>query len=219
MVHLTITSAGIDLSPGGEVVLRHQTWADYEDLLESRQDHAAIKVRYHAGRQEIRITAPLARHGKTSCVLSDLVTALLRRLGRDWEGFDPITLKRAGEGGLEPDKCFYIEHREAILGKEQIDLETDPPPDLALEVDATSPTSIEDYEPLRIPEVWIYRENSLHIYLFDGRHYREAADSPTFPGMPVRQWIPEYLRRAWEAGSSVALREFESVLDGLRSRQ
>lgn len=219
MVHLTITSAGIDLSPGGEVILRHQTWADYEELLESRQDHAAIKVRYHARRQEIRIMAPLPWHGKSSFVLSDLVTALLRRLGRDWEGFDPITLKRFGEGGLEPDKCFYIEHREAILGKEQIDLEIDPPPDLALEVDVTSLTSIEDYEALRIPEVWIYREDSLHVYLFDGRHYREVPDSPTFPGMPVRQWIPEYLRRAWEAGSSVALREFESVLDGLRPRQ
>ena len=219
MVHLTITSAGIDLSPGGEVILRHQTWADYEDLLESRQDHAAIKVRYHARRQEIRITASLPRHGNESATLSDLVKAMLRRLGRDWDGFDPITLKRFGEGGLEPDKCFYIEHREAILGKEQIDLESDPPPDLALEVDATSLTSIEDYEALRIPEVWIYRENLLEIYLFDGRHYSQSPDSPTFPGMPVRQWIPEYLRRAWEAGSSVALREFERVLDAFRPRQ
>jgi Uma2 family endonuclease len=219
MVHLTITSAGIDLSPGGEVVLRHQTWADYEELLESRQDHAAIKVRYHAQRQEIRIMAPLPWHGKSSDVLTDLVKAMLRRLGRDWEGFDPITLKRFGEGGLEPDTCFYIEHREAILGKQEIDLETDPPPDLALEVDATSLTSIEDYEALRIPEVWIFREDSLHIYVFDGRHYREAPDSPTFPTMPVRQWIPEYLRRAWKAGSSVALREFESVLNGFTPRQ
>ncbi len=219
MVHLTITSAGIDLSPGGEVVLRRQTWADYEALLESRQDHAAIKVRYHARTQEIRIMAPLPRHGKDSDALSDLVKALLRRLGREWESFDPITLKRFGEGGLEPDKCFFIEHRGAILGKEQIDLQTDPPPDLALEVDATSLTSIEDYEPLRVPEVWIYREDALHIFLFDGRHYREVPDSPTFPGMPVRQWIPEYLRRAWEAGSSVALREFEGVLDGFRPRR
>jgi hypothetical protein len=48
--------------------------------------------------------------------------------------------------------------------------------------------------------------------LFDGRHYRETSESPTFPGIPVRQWIPEYVQRAWQAGSSVALREFESVL-------
>ncbi len=45
------------------------------------------------------------------------------------------------------------------MGKQQIDLETDPPPDLALEVDATTLTSSEDYEALRIPEVWIYWED------------------------------------------------------------
>ncbi|NUQ64453.1 MAG: Uma2 family endonuclease [Pirellulales bacterium] len=212
MIHLTITSAGAELPAGSEVILRNQTWADYEGLLECRQDNAAIKVRYDARTQEIRIMAPLPRHGKNSLALSNLVQALLRHVGRDWEGFDPITLKRFGEAGVEPDKCFYIQHREAILGKELIDLENDPPPDLAIEVDATSSTSAEDYVPLRVPELWIYREDSLHIYLFDGQHYRESPDSPTFPGIPVRRLIPEYVERAWQAGSSVALRQFETAL-------
>ena len=194
------------------MILRHQSWADYEKLLDCRQDNAAVKVRYDARTQEIRMMAPLPRHGKDSLMLSNLVQALLRHGGRDWEGFDPITLKRFGEVGLEPDKCFYIQHREAILGKERIDLESDPPPDLAMEVDATSATRPEDYEPLGVPELWIYREDSLRIYVFDGRHYRETPQSPTFPGLPVRQWIPEYVRRAWQAGSSVALREFERAL-------
>ena len=79
-------------------------------------------------------------------------------------------------------------------------------------MDAASATSIEDYEALRVAEVWIYGENSLHIYLFDGRHYREAPDSPTFPGIPVRQLIPQYIRLAWQSGSSVAVRQFESAL-------
>ncbi|NLX95920.1 MAG: Uma2 family endonuclease [Rhodopirellula sp.] len=212
MVHLTITSAGVDLSPGIEVVLRHQTWADYEEVLEHRQDKAAIKVRYDGRTQEIRLMAPLQKHGNQSHTLSNLVEALLRHAGRDWQGFDPVTLKRFGEAGMEPDKCFYIERREGILGKERIDLASDPPPDLAIEVDATSTTGGEDYEPLRVPELWIYREDSLDIYLFDGQHYREVLQSPTFPGIPVCQLIPAYLRRAWEAGSSVALREFESAL-------
>lgn len=214
MVELTITKAGVDLPPGSEVILREQSWADYEELLDCREDNAAIKVRYNARIQEIRIMAPLPEHGKNSDVISDLVKVLLRHFGRDWEGFDPITLKRFGEGGLEPDWCVYVQNREAILGKKRIDLEIDPPPDLALEVDATSPSSPEDYEPLRIPEVWIYRKGSLHIYLFDGRHYRQSDDSPTFPEIPVCQLIPEYLRRAWQAGSSVALREFEAALRG-----
>jgi Uma2 family endonuclease len=212
MASVPITSAGIDLPPGGEVILRHQTWRDYEELLECRQDHAAIKVRYDARTQETHIMAPLPSHGNEYDTLSDLVKAMLRHTGRDWQSFGPITLKRFGEAGLEPDACFYIQHREAILGKQRIDLATDPPPDLALEVDATSATSAADYEPLCVPEVWIYRTGSLSIYLFDGRHYREGSESATFPGLPVHRWIPEYVRRAWQAGSSVALREFEKTL-------
>lgn len=212
MVHLMITEAGVDLSPGSEVILRHQTWHDYEELLQRRQDNAAIKVRYNARTQEIRIMAPLPVHGNNSDVLSDLVKALLRHTGQDWQSYDPITLKRFGEAGLEPDWCVYIQNREAILGKERINLDTDPPPDLVLEVDATSSSDPADYEPLRVPELWIYRDDSLRIYLFDGQHYQETSDSPAFPGIPVRELIPDYVRRAWQAGSSVALRQFENAL-------
>ena len=156
--------------------------------------------------------APLPQHGKNCDVLSDMVKALLRHSGQEWEAFDPITLRRLGEAGLEPDKCFYIKNRLAVLGKQRIDLESDPPPDLALEVEATSPGDPEDYIPLRVPELWIYREDSLHVYLFDGQHYCESPDSPTFPGIPVRQLVPQYIRLAWQSGSSVALRQFETAL-------
>ncbi|NLX95567.1 MAG: Uma2 family endonuclease [Rhodopirellula sp.] len=219
MTQWTITNAAVDLLPGSEVILRDQTWADYEGLLAQREDSAALKVRYDARKQEIRVMAPLPRHGKMSLALSNLVQAILRHQGRDWEGFDPITLKRFGEAGLEPDKCFYIQRREAILGKEQIDLATDPPPDLAIEIDATSLTNAEDYEPLKVGELWIYRKDSLEIHVFDGRHYRQSSDSPTFPGVPVRRWVGEYLQRVWEVGSSVALREFEDRLQESAARE
>jgi hypothetical protein len=97
-------------------------------------------------------------------------------------------------------------------GKERIDLASDPPPDLAIVIDATSATRPEDYEPLRVPELWVYREDTLYIYVFDGNHYHESAESSTFPGMPLRRWNPEYLQRAWQAGSSLALQEFENAL-------
>ncbi|MGQ4646769.1 Uma2 family endonuclease [Lyngbya aestuarii] len=211
-MHLTITDDKIDLPPGGEVILRHQTWLNYEKLLESRQDKAAIKIYFDAATQEIRIMAPLPGHGKKSDTLSDLVKALLRYQGQDWDSFDPITLKRFDQAGLEPDACFYIQNRQAILGKERIDLEIDPPPDLALEIDLTSSTEPEDYQAIAVPELWIYRRKVLYIYLFDGEQYQESFNSSTFPKIPVKQLIPNYVERAWEAGSSVALKEFEKKL-------
>jgi Uma2 family endonuclease len=211
-MHFTITREGIDLPPGGEVVLRHQTWADYEELLESRQDKAAVKVYFNAETQEIRLMVPLPEHGNRSDSLSDFVKLLLRYQGRDWHSFDPLTLKRWKQSGVEPDSCFYIQNRAAVIGKKKIDLAIDPPPDLALEVDQTSSTNPQDYRAIAIPELWIHRSHSLLIYLFDGQNYVESNTSPTFPDIAVKQLIPQYVERAWNAGSSVALREFEEYL-------
>jgi Uma2 family endonuclease len=212
---VTITRDRIDISPGGEIVLRNQTWADYEALLESRQDRAAIKLYFNAAQQEIRIMSPLPGHGKRSASLSGMVRTLLRYQGKDWEEFDPITLKQIGKVGIEPDACFYIQNRAAILGKERFDLTVDPPPDLALETDQTARTNPQDYQAIGIPELWIYRRQALLIYLFDGQQYQASSDSPLFAGIPVTELIPQFVERAWTAGSSVGLREFEAALANL----
>jgi Uma2 family endonuclease len=46
---------------------------------------------------------------------------------------------------IEPDESFYIQHCQAIRGKERIDLSTDPPPDLAIEIDITSRAKFDNY--------------------------------------------------------------------------
>lgn len=212
----TITPTQIDIPPGGEVILRHQTWDDYEALLHTRADKAAIKITFNAATQEIRLMSPLPRHGKVSATLTDLVKSLLRFQAYDWESFDPITLKRFQQKGLEPDHCFYIQNRAAILGKERIDLDSDPPPDLVLEVDLTSLTDIQDYEDIGVPEVWIYRARSLQIYQFDGQHYQDRENSPHFPQIDTKQIIPTYVEQAWLEGSSVTWRAFEQYLNEIK---
>lgn len=212
---LTITKQHIQLSPGGDVVLRRQTWADYEALLSRRDERANIKIYFNAKTQEIRLMAPSPRHGNRSDALSDLVKCLLRQKGQDWQSFDPITLKRFEEKGVEPDTCFYLENRLAILGKEKIDLATDPPPDLALEVDLTSLARAQDYEGIAVPELWIYRGETLKIYVFENGRYEEQEASPTFPDIPIKELMPKYIEKAWQEGVSVAVREFEGWLRSL----
>jgi Uma2 family endonuclease len=211
-MYLTITKDLIDLSPGSEVILRHQSWTDYESILASRQDNAAIKIYFDALTQEIQLMAPLPEHGNKSDTLADLVKALLRKHDQDWQCFDPITLKRYGVKGIEPDTCFYIDNRQAILGKAQIDLAFDPPPDLAIEIDVTSLTRPEDYAEIKIPELWFYRNRSLLIYLWDGEKYIESPSSKLFPLISVIQLLPQYVEMAWTQGSSVAIREFEKSI-------
>lgn len=211
-VVITVNSDRIDLPPGSEVTLRYQTWTDYEALLESQRDHAAVKIRFNNYTQQISIMSPLPGHGNRSRTLADLVTVLLRYQGRDWHGFDPITLRRLREAGAEPDACFYIQNWQAVLGKDRIDLDQDPPPDLAIEMDLTSLTDLEIYRILAVPEVWIYRQGSLAIYVLMPEGYEDRPTSPTFPEVDVKNLLPGYVERAWLAGSSVALREFETFL-------
>jgi Uma2 family endonuclease len=212
-VYLAITKDSIDLSPGSEVVLRHQTWTDYEAMLTSRQDNAGIKIYFDGCTQEIHLMAPLPEHGNKSDTLTDLVKVLLRKQGKDWHCFDPITLKRQGLKGIEPDTCFYIDNREAILGKSQIDLEFDPPPDLAIEIDGTSLTKPTDYADIKVPELWIYRDRTLSIYLWVDDQYQSSTVSEIFPNIPVIELLPHYIEMAWKEGSSVAIRKFEEAIN------
>ena len=211
----TITEDIISLDPGDELILRFRTWEDYEALLKRREDKAGLRIRYNSKTQEIRIISPLPKHANNADLIADLVKALLRQAEKDWDAFTPVTLKRINRQGIEPDYCFYIDNRDRILGKERIDLETDPAPDLAIEIDLTSTTKPEDYQAISPVELWIYRQNQLLIYHFDFQQYQESQNSRWFPNYDLKTLIPQYIDRGWQIGSSVALREFEEVLRSL----
>lgn len=215
MVLPTITEDTISLAAGDELILRFRTWEDYEALLARREDKAGLRISYNSKTQEIRIISPLPKHSNQADLLADLVKALLRYEGRDWDAFTPITLKRINQQGIEPDYCFYIDNRDRILGKERIDLETDPPPDLVIEIDLTCTTKPEDYQAIAPLELWVYRQSQLSIYQFESRQYRESEESRWFPGYDLKRLIPQYCDRGWQSGSSVAVREFEEVLRSL----
>lgn len=214
---LTVSKEQIELPPGSEVTLRYQTWADYEAILKSRRDNAAIKIQFDAHTQEISIMAPMAGHGRRIDILADLVKAILRYQGRDWDSSHPITLKRMQEAGAEPDACFYIQNWQALLGKERLDLSQDPPPDLAIEVDLTSLTSLNIYRVLAVPELWIYRQGVLSVYVLGLDDYTDSPTSATFPDFDIKNILPHYVERAWSAGSSIALREFETFIKSINS--
>ncbi len=205
----TITPDKIDLPPG---TMLHfpGTLADYEQILAQLGDRAIPRLRFRDN--YILLMSPLPEHAKEIDIIADIVKVILRHQDRDWDSFHPVTLRRGKETGLEPDVCFYIENYQAILGKRQLDLNIDPPPDLAIEIDVTSFTRIEDYLPLAIPEVWIYKKGELNIYQFVDNSYLATDTSRIFADFPVKQTIPQYVNRAWEVGSSVALREFNQIL-------
>lgn len=201
----TITPDRIELPPG-TLLNFPGTLVDYEQLLTQLGDRAIPRIRFRD--EYILLMSPLPEHGKEIDIIADIVKALLSHQGRDWDSFHPVTLRCGKEAGLEPDACFYIDNFQAILGKRKLDMSIDPPPDLAIEIDVTSFTRIEDYIPLAIPEVWIYKQGELNIYRFEDNSYLATDTSKIFPDFPIKQMIPQYVDRAWKVGSSGALREF-----------
>ena len=153
--------------------------------------------------------APLPEHEKARVVLSDVLKILLDEHDMPWESLGSTTFRRADMAvGIEPDDCFYIQHHAAMIGRDRVDLTVDPPPDLAIEVDITSPTQLRAYETLRVPEIWRYAHQTLQSYVWRDAQYVLVQHSPTFPHMPVLQGMMQFLEMSRSAGTTPALRAF-----------
>ncbi|MHC5720510.1 MAG: Uma2 family endonuclease, partial [Nostoc sp.] len=99
----------------------------------------------------------------------------------------------------------------AVVGKKRIDWESDPPPDLAIEIDVTSYTDINDFLPYRVPEVWILKSHQLLIYRLQAESY-VLTESSYFPN--VREIVQQCLQIATEQTTSQAIRWLRNFLHG-----
>jgi Uma2 family endonuclease len=197
----------IQVPPGQRVELAHISWAEFEAILADLGEHRTSRVAYSKGTLEIM--APLPEHERGKIYLGDFVKILLDELGMEWESLGSTTFKeQLAEAGLEPDDCFYIANARAVMGKNRLDLTIDPPPDLAIEVDLTSKTQMSAYRSLRVPEVWCHDKGQLKIKVFQDNDYVEVSESPTFPGWPLPERIPEFMALGQQQVMSQVIRQF-----------
>jgi Uma2 family endonuclease len=202
--------SAFELAPGSMVTLRQVSWSEFESLLADLGDIRPTRIAY--SQETFEIMAPLPKHERAIVLIVDLVKTLLRIQQRPWESLRSTTFRREGIAGVEPDDCFYIQNYRAVIGKDRIDLSTDPPPDLAIESDLTSRTRLSAYLALQVPKLWIFSADRLRIYCLNGGQYSESTSSPTFPTLDVAQVIPYFVERANDIGTSAALQEFERSL-------
>lgn len=201
------------LAPGSVVTIPNVTWQEFETILQELGQKRTSRVAYYQGTLEIMV--PLPEHEIPRDFISDIVKTLLRAKGVRYQPFGSTTFKNQGAAGVEPDACFYIQNYQAMIGRRRLE-PSDPPPDLAIESDVTSKTTIEAYESVGVPEVWIYDSGKLTIYLLQGKKYTKSQTSPTFPQIPITELIPQLVERNWQVGSLQALEEFEATLPNLK---
>jgi Uma2 family endonuclease len=197
----------ISISAGQSIYLHDVSWAEFEQILLDLGEKRVTRIAYYAGDLEIRM--PLPEHERIKVLISNLLVVLLEELDLPWESLGSSTFKNARmKTGIEPDDCFYLTNCRAIIGKKRLDLDIDPPPDLAIEVDLTSPTQLSAYEALAVPEIWRYQQGKLAIFILNQEHYIESTVSSLFPSVPVKEGISSILDRSNEILISEARKEF-----------
>lgn len=201
----------IELSPGSHVLISGVTWEQYEELLEELGEERRVP-RINYCNEILEIMSPLPAHERPHRIIADVVKAILDAQNRAWEDFGSTTFKKFKKAGLEPDTCFYIQNADLVRSRMRMDMEQDPPPDLAIEADVTSKTTLEAYAVLQVPEVWVYDNGVLTIYQLRNGDYQETTTSPTFPDLPIADLIPSLVQQAFETGTSTMLRSLRQTL-------
>jgi Uma2 family endonuclease len=199
----------IKLNPGSTVTIPDVNWQEFESILEELGEKRTARIAYSQNILEIMV--PLPEHERSIEIISDAIKILLKTTARRYEPFRSTTFKKENMAGVEPDACFYIQNYEQMIARRRLQ-PNDPPPDLAIEIDVTSKTTLDAYEAIAVPELWIYDNGRLSIYLLRDGQYFESDTSPIFPKIPITQLIPTTVERAWQVGSYQALEEFEAAI-------
>ncbi|MBD2015951.1 Uma2 family endonuclease [Microcoleus sp. FACHB-53] len=184
--------------PAGAVVRVPGTWQDYQTLLEHLGDRTSPRVKYCNG--ELLLMVPLPEHGKQLDIIVDMVKVLLRHRGLRFDSYHETTMDLPEHSGVIPDHFFYIGELP-VVGKRRIDWSTDAPPDLAIECDVTSFTSVNDYLPYRVRELWIVRRQRIEIYQFQDERYILVEQSQFFGGFDLNDIFSECIADAYQFGS------------------
>ena len=164
------------------VVLHNIGWNTYERLLADHQNNSAPRFTYDRG--ELEIMSPSPEHEAFNRSIALLVEFVASEMGIDVYDLGSTTFRREDLGrGFEPDSCFYIQNEECVRGKDRIDLSTDPPPDLVIEIDITSPSfsKLPIYAQMGVPEVWRYDGERMTIRVLEGSDYVETTESIVLP--------------------------------------
>ncbi len=174
------------LRPRNDVnVLHGVTWEQYCDFRDDPANNG-IRMTYADGVLLLMTVGYL--HERIRTLISLLLSDWLESAAIPVISAGQWTLRQAlKKRGLESDNCYYISNLHKIEGNLDIDLEDDPPPDLAIEVDITTKSAMKFavYASLQVPEIWVWQDSGFHIYRLRDGEYHVQQTSEELPGFPL----------------------------------
>lgn len=184
----------IERMPADSVLTQHGvSWDDYEELLESVGEASGLRISYDDGTLQIMTVS--FKHEKFVRTIERMVDLVSLRLRIKVLFYGSATMKKhRNKKGAEPDACFYVEKADLVGTKDDFDLNTDPPPDVVVEIDLhhDSLSKFPIYAALGVPEIWRYEGQGLTIHqLREGKYVASEASLslPLFTGVVLTEFL------------------------------
>ena len=191
-------------------VLQNISWETFEALLRETGGDRGSRFAYDCGTLEIM--TPLFEHESYKCNFGNFIIALAEELNTEIKSAGSTTLKRRiAKRGIEPDNCYYVQNEPAVRGRQELDLEVDIPPDLAIEIDITSSSvnKFEIYAALGITELWRYNGRNLKFYQLVEGQYIEKESSLAFSLISASD-ISGFIEQSKTKGEIALLKSFRA---------
>jgi Uma2 family endonuclease len=130
-------------------------------------------------------------HDRAGRLLGRLIHAYTEQRDIPIATFRGTTWRRKDRAkGLEADDRYYVAKEARVRGRDRIDHSSDPPPDLAVEIDITRGALDKQqiYADIGITELWRWEDESLRVLVLgpDGK-YVAAQKSLSFPDLPLAE--------------------------------
>jgi Uma2 family endonuclease len=201
------------LPTGGTLVFDDVSWDDYEQLLNEIDDRPGLRVAYNEGKLEVM--SPRPEHEEYKRIIERIIDTLSDELDINVEPRGSATWKRKPDKGAEGDTCYYVANAERIIGRRDIDITKDPPPDLIVEVDSTneSLSKFGIYSSFHVPEIWRYDVKHSRVYMYElkGADYAAVPSSRSFPIL-TPEVLAEFIGLSKTHGQKAALAAFREWL-------
>jgi Uma2 family endonuclease len=203
------------LPEDASVTFREVSWDEYEELLEQIGEAPGLRITYDNG--SLHAITISAEHEKYACFINSLIAGIRLRLRMNILAFGSATMRKPKRSaGYEPDACFYVQTAALIGNKIDLDFETDPPPDIVVEVDVhhDSRPRFRVYAALGVAEIWRYDGQTMTIYHLSEGHEEQYVARDTSAALPMltAQLLTEIIERMRNEGELIALLAFDEWL-------
>ena len=171
------------------------TWEVYTGLVAARGDRSRPRYTFVDGR--ITVMSPGCPHEFRKTRLAALIDALLEWLHIDFQSYGEVTLLRSlkPRAGAEADATYYLTNIDKVVGKKDLLMGVDPPPDLVVEIVVShrEADALEAYRRFGVREVWVCKDGGLAFLVLgaDGTYHASPTSAllPSLAAADLAPWV------------------------------